>query len=256
MINYKMLLGAGVMLGVVQMAVVDPALAAGADPHWSYHGTDGPSNWGTLKNPGEPPAFPTCAIGKAQSPVDLPAGNAVENVTITTDYKPGRLVLKPNSHTVEVTAPPGSTMTSGGHVFRLVQVHFHSPSEHTIGGKQFPFEAHFVHRDNENKLAVLGILFKNGNSNNELEQILREAKGDNYDGKIGRMTFNPNGLLPKSLKVYRYMGSLTTPPCSEGVSWHVAVEPMTASADEPIVFETYMHGKNVRPVQRRLTKSR
>jgi carbonic anhydrase len=130
-----------------------------------------------------------------------------------------------------------------------VQVHFHSPSEHTIAGKSFPLEAHFVHKNDKGELAVLGVLFEHGNSNSEIEKILRERQGDNYDGKIGHMTFDPNGLLPKNLKVYHYRGSLTTPPCSEGVNWHVAVEPMTVSADEPPVFETYMHGKNARPVQ-------
>jgi carbonic anhydrase len=190
-----------------------------------------------------------CAIGKQQSPIDIPQKDAVGNLTVKTDDKPGRLSLNPDDHTVEVAAPTGSSMTVAAKTYKLVQVHFHSPSEHKIAGKSFPFEAHFVQRNEAGELAVLGVLFEVGRSNGQLEQILREAKGDNYDGKIGIMTFDPNGLLPADLKVFNCPGSLTTPPCSEGVNWNVVVARMTVSADEPIVFETYMHGKNARAVQ-------
>lgn len=257
--KFRLLASAAILCGALVAApsglasaekahAVSAADQATANPHWTYEGEDGPAAWGKLHGL-DGAAYPVCATGDGQSPIDLYATNAVGSIAIETDYKTGPLVLPANGHTILVKAPVDSSITIGGVKYNLLQVHFHTPSEHVINGASYPMEAHFVHQHPETQqLAVLGVLIKQGRSNWQLEQILREKKGDNFDGKIGRMTFDPNALLPKDLKVFRYDGSLTTPPCSEGVNWNVAAEPIEASADELAVFEQYM-GANARPAQ-------
>jgi|AntAceMinimDraft_5_1070358.scaffolds.fasta_scaffold47162_2 carbonic anhydrase len=260
--KFRLLASAAVLCGALVAAPTGLAFAetahtehaapaaehATATPHWTYEGEGGPDAWGTLHGL-DGAAYPVCATGDAQSPIDLFASNAVGTIALETDYKTGPLILEPNGHTIKVLAPSESRITIGGVKYNLLQIHFHTPSEHVVNGEHYPMEAHFVHQNPENQqLAVLGILIKPGESNAQLEQILRDKKGDDYDGKIGHMTFDPNALLPKDLKVIRYDGSLTTPPCSEGVNWNVAAEPIEASADELSVFETYM-GANARPAQ-------
>lgn len=257
---------ARVLSGALLLALAGPALAeedhsghdsapaaeshAGGAPHWSYEGEDGPSHWGELpEGKVGAPAFPSCGLGDAQSPIDLGGANAIGLIVPETHYVAGPLVLKPNGHTIEVTAPPGSDMTIGVVVYDLLQVHFHTPSEHTIDGEHAQMEVHFVHQNKATgQLAVLGVLVKPGAANQQLENILHEQSGDDYDHRIGKMTFDPNALLPADLKVYRYDGSLTTPPCSEGVNWNVAATPIEAGQDEIWVFQSKM-GVNDRPVQ-------
>ncbi|WP_373003346.1 carbonic anhydrase [Hyphomonas sp.] len=260
--KFRLLAGASILCSAVLAAPLGQAFAetAHSEPadghatsalHWSYDGeADGPAAWGIIPAPeGDGMAYPVCGTGDGQSPIDLFATNAVGQISLETDYVAGALVLKPNSHTIEVTAPAGSSLTIGAVKYNLFQVHFHTPSEHVFNGEAYPMEAHFVHQNPATKqLAVLGVLFKTGDSNDQLEKILRKKGADDYDGQIGHMTFDPNALLPKEIRVLRYDGSLTTPPCSEGVNWNVAVDPIEASEDEIIVFKQYM-GANARPAQ-------
>jgi len=223
-----------------------PGLAgAHADPlHWGYEGEGGPANWGRLS-----PDYGLCATGKMQSPVDLADANTIATVTVSTDYRSVPLTILNNGHTVQVNFPAGSTMTSSGKAWRLVQAHFHAPSEHVFNGKVYPLEAHFVHQDEQGRLAVLGVFFEEGPTNIELAKLIvaapRQKAGPN---PIEGFTFDPRALLPRSLSVFRYQGSLTTPPCSEGVSWHVAATTVQASATQIADLARVM-GMNARPVQ-------
>lgn len=212
--------------------------------HWGYEGFDGPEHWGHLDS-----GYRLCGTGQSQSPIDLGMANTVASVTVQTDYKRGPLTVLNNGHTVQVNFDGAAGLMSSNHRYSLKQVHFHTPSEHVINGRRYPLEAHFVHADEYGKLAVLGVLFEEGPTNIELAKVIvaaprREAGPKTIEG----FSFDPRALLPASLEVYRYMGSLTTPPCSEGVNWHVAAQPITASASQMADLMEIM-GHNARPVQ-------
>lgn len=137
-------------------------------------------------------------------------------------------------------------MTSGGTIFNLIQIHFHTPSEHAISGKRYPLTGHFVHATEDGKLGVLGVMFEEGSANAELAKILAAAQSD--QASVPDQMIDPNGMLPADRAVYRYMGSLTTPPCSEGVNWHVLKEPITASGEQIATLGQLM-GDNARPLR-------
>lgn len=229
--------------GAAFLLAASPAFAS-SDVHWSYSGPGGPEHWGDLK-----PDFATCSTGKMQSPIDLAQANTAGQIPVRADYKPAPLTILNNGHTVQVNFPAGSSMTSAGREFHLVQVHFHTPSEEAINGKRFPMVAHFVHKDANGALGVLGVLFEEGAANSELAKIIVAApKHEKAAAPVAGVTINPADLVPSTLNVYRFQGSLTTPPCSEGVNWHVAQSTVTASADQLRAMATIM-GNNARPLQ-------
>ncbi len=218
--------------------------ADGTHPHWTYEGAEGPESWGTLS-----PDFTACADGAMQSPIDLSATNAEGAVTISTSYAPVPLTVLNNGHTVQMNAGDAGTLVSGGVEYKLLQVHFHTPSEHVIDGKHAPLEAHFVHQSDDGRLAVLGVMIVEGAENPTLTELFRhlptkEAEAVTYDD----VTIDFNGLLPADKTIFRYMGSLTTPPCSEGVNWHLLAKPVEASDRQIGGLEAVM-GENNRPVQ-------
>jgi len=219
------------------------ALAASDAAEWTYAGADGPDNWGELAA-----AYEVCKTGLMQSPIDLAEANAVGEISVSVDYADAPLTLRNSGKTVQVDFPSGSYLTSSGRVFELVQVHFHTPSEHTFGGATYPLVAHFVHASDEGALAVLGVLFEEGASHGELQKIIDAADGAGAAASaIDGVTLTTRALVPDDVEVFRYMGSLTTPPCSEGVSWHVAEDTLTASAEQLAAMEALM-GMNARPV--------
>jgi carbonic anhydrase len=229
--------------GTAVALAVSPAFAAG-DVHWSYSGHGGPEHWGELK-----PEFATCSTGKQQSPIDLAQANTVGQIAVSADYKSAPLTILNNGHTVQVNFPAGSTMTSAGHEFYLLQVHFHTPSEEAINGKRFPMVAHFVHKDAKGALGVLGVFYEEGAANADLAKIIAAApKYEKAAALVAGVTINPADLIPSTLNVYRFQGSLTTPPCSEGVNWHVAQTTVTVSADQIRAMNSIM-GNNARPIQ-------
>jgi len=220
------------------------AAAASHAPHWSYEGPEGPEHWGALS-----PEFAACRTGHTQSPIDHGSFEPKHAVAIATDYHAGPLTLLHNGHTVQANFAPGSTLTSGGHSYPLAQVHFHTPSEEAFNGKHYPMVAHFVHKDAEGHLAVLGIMFVEGAENPELAKLIEHAPKTSAPAQdVAGVTFNPAALLPPDLRVYRYTGSLTTPPCSEGVTWHVALKPVAASKAQIEAIHAIV-GHNARPVQ-------
>lgn len=211
---------------------------------WGYEGPGGPRNWGELSA-----EYALCKTGRAQSPIDLAEANAAAAITISTAYRPAALTVLNNGHTVQFDIANGSALTSGGKVFALVQVHFHTPSEHAIGGRTFPLEAHFVHLSAAGQLAVIGVMIVEGEANPALAALLRhlplqESAPQTYPGTM----IDPNALMPADRGLYRYMGSLTTPPCSEGVNWHVMATPVSASKAQIEALGKAMRS-NARPVQ-------
>ncbi len=212
--------------------------------HWSYAGEDGPENWGGLSED-----YAACATGTAQSPIDLTQPGLASDTALSVDYASGPLEIFNNGHTVQINSAPGSTMNNGEKDYVLLQLHFHTPSEHTVDQLRFPLEAHFVHRADDGGLGVIGVLFEEGAHNDALSPVLANMPQDVSElHKIDGVDFNPSDLLPADLAVYRYSGSLTTPPCSEGVAWHVAANVLPASSDQLNALRAVL-GENARPVQ-------
>jgi len=228
---------------VLALAISAPAYAA----DWTYEGPTGADRWGQLHTD-----FEVCERGIMQSPVDLGKANATGDVEVSLNWQPGALTMLNNGHTVQVNFAEGSTMMSGGKTFNLIQVHFHTPSEHTVDGEHYPLTGHFVHASDEGELAVLGVMYTAGTAHSEMQKLVDAAPAEMADAMlVDGVTVDPNMLLPVNdgeIGVYRYMGSLTTPPCSEGVNWHVVPEPVEVSADQIAAMEGIM-GMNARPVQ-------
>lgn len=226
------------------------AHAAPAEPakpkpaaHWSYGGSSGPGHWSELD-----PEFAACEEGREQSPIDLKWSKQKGKRTLGFHYRPGPLHVVDNGHTVQVNVPVGSYAMIDGEKFSLVQFHFHAESEHTFSGKHYPLEAHFVHKNAEGKLAVVGVMFEPGAKNNGLEAVFLHMPGKANDEKRAMVKFDPASLLPSVHTHYQYRGSLTTPPCTEGVNWTVLNTPMPISEEQLAHFHrAYVH--NNRPLQ-------
>ena len=171
--------------------------------------------------------YSLCDVGLNQSPIDLGSPNARADVALSTSYGETTGTLSVAREKVQVNFPVGMTMNSGGTVFNLVQVHFHTPAEHALNGERQPLVAHFVHATEGGRLGVLGVMFEEGAANSALDAIVPHIGHSGME-----VSFDVNDMVPGDLEVFRYMGSLTTPPCSEGVNWHVAEKVMTASAEQ------------------------
>ncbi|WP_169053609.1 carbonic anhydrase [Alteraurantiacibacter aquimixticola] len=231
-----------VFLTVSALALAaSPAIAA---EEWEYEGPRGADRWGQLH-----PDFEMCERGIMQSPIELGQGNATGDIELDVNWSAGPLTMLNNGHTVQANFAPGSSITSGGTVFNLVQVHFHTPSEHTLNGEHFPMVAHFVHASDAGELAVVGVMYEAGDAHAEMQKLVDAAPAETQEATaVEGVTLDPNMLLPEDMAIYRYMGSLTTPPCSEGVNWHVVAQPVEVSQTQLDAMEAIM-GMNARPVQ-------
>ncbi|QIG81344.1 carbonic anhydrase [Stakelama tenebrarum] len=229
--------------GAAALALATVAIA-GEAAHWGYDGEHGPDHWAEIA-----PEFAMCGAGRMQSPVDLGVPTAEAHVEVIAGYRATPLNLINNGHTVQANFTRGSRLVSSGDAYDLLQVHFHTPAEHAVSGKRYPLVAHFVHRNGAGQLAVLGVFFEQGEANAELAKIVAHApQAANGAAAASDVMLDPDGIVPHDLKVWRYMGSLTTPPCSEGVNWHVAEQVMTASREQIEALHALM-GDNARPVQ-------
>lgn len=228
---------AGCMLfGSVAVSAVDA-------PHWTYSGKQGPQNWATLT-----PEFGGCA-GKNQSPINLTGFIEAELEKIKISYQQGGTEILNNGHTVQVNYSAGSSISVDGIQFDLKQFHFHAPSENNINGKSYPMESHLVHSDKDGNLAVVALMFEVGAENKALAPIwslIPEKAGQKNSLPT---PFAAASLLPESRDYYRFNGSLTTPPCTEGVRWLVMKSPVSASQKQMDAFSHVMHHPNNRPVQ-------
>jgi carbonic anhydrase len=216
---------------------------AAAGAHWSYEGAHGPEHWAELD-----PANAACNASKEQSPVDIKAGEslATKLPALIFNYKSSSAEVINNGHTVQVNLPAGSQLKVGDVSAELLQFHFHAPSEERFDGKTYPMDAHLVHKTADGKLSVVAVLFKEGQENQALKPILAAlpAAGKNHP----LATFDPAGLLPSDQRYFRFQGSLTTPPCSDGVSWQVLREPVEVSKAQIAAFRA-LYPMNARPVQ-------
>jgi carbonic anhydrase len=221
----------------------DKAGAPGRDVHWSYQGEGAPGHWGALK-----PEFSTCANGQRQSPIDIRDGIAVDLAPVQFDYRPGRFQVIDNGHTVQVDVAAGNSIQVNGRRYELAQFHFHRPSEERIDGRQFEMSVHLVHRDPEGRLAVVAVLLERGPAQPVVQQVWNDLPLEKNTVMPGHGELDPAALLPADRRYYTYMGSLTTPPCTEGVLWMVMQQPVPATVDQIGIFGR-LYPMNARPVQ-------
>ncbi|MBX3645576.1 MAG: carbonic anhydrase family protein [Rubrivivax sp.] len=221
-----------------------PAAASpGHGTHWSYDGVGGPQAWGRLK-----PEFSLCAAGRRQSPIDIRDGISLDLEPLRFDYRPGGFSVIDNGHTVQVNVAPGNAIEVNGKRYALQQFHFHRPSEERIDGRQFEMDVHLVHRDAEGRLAVVAVLLERGAAQPLLQTVWNNLPLEKHEETAARVPLDPGQLLPADPRYYTYMGSLTTPPCSEGVLWLVMQQPVTVSAQQIDIFAR-LYPKNARPLQ-------
>lgn len=212
--------------------------------HWGYSGEAGPENWANVD-----PKFVLCELGRNQSPVDLTGFVEADLTPLDFDYSPGTVDIVNSGHTVQVDYAAGSTLTVAGRSFELKQFHFHSPSENHIDGKPFPLEAHFVHADDSGNLAVVAVMFEEGHANSMLGQLWAKIPATVGEKAAFAEALNAADLLPATRHdYYRFNGSLTTPPCSEGVWWLVIKKPATVSKAQVEQFSSALGFANNRPI--------
>ncbi|CAM4117734.1 carbonic anhydrase [Acinetobacter pragensis] len=209
---------------------------------WSYSGQTAPIHWSSLD-----PHYGSCA-GQNQSPINIERGVDAKLAPLKFNYRTQAKQIKVNELTLQVDFNSGASVVIDGQPFELKQFHIHTPSENWLHGKQYPLELHLVHANAQGELAVVALLYKQGQENKALNTVLRHMPKSENAVQLNRK-INAAEILPKRLAYYRFNGSLTTPPCTEGVRWIVLKEIQTVSAQQLHAFEQQLEHPNNRPVQ-------
>ena len=236
-----------VLITLLSLCLVSPSLLAEQDaPHWTYEGEEGPDHWGELID-----EYRMCAQGMNQSPINLVADVHAELPELVFDYYSTPVDQINNGHTIQQNIRPGSFLRipDRGVSYELKQFHFHSPSEHKIDGRSFAMEMHFVHANEEGAYFVVGVMMAEGKEHPVLKQLwsfMPENPGETSADPIG---IEETNLLPPTREYFSYSGSLTTPPCSEGVKWIVLKTPAEASAEQIATFKSRVGKFTNRPIQ-------
>lgn len=215
-------------------------------PHaaqWGYSGANGPAHWGDLS-----PQYRLAKVGESQSPVDLRGVLKKDLPELRFEYRPSRIHLLYNGHTVQENEDPGSFTLAGKARYELKQFHFHSPSEHTINGSHYPMEMHLVHRSEDGQIGVVAVFITQGGHNHAFDPVWDNLPGPGATRKDSMTTVDVGKLLPAARTYYRYDGSLTTPPCTEHVHWVVLASPVSLSKQQIARFRAVINNNN-RPVQ-------
>ncbi|MDL2355329.1 MAG: carbonic anhydrase family protein [Pseudomonadota bacterium] len=223
-------------------AAAAPALPRHSE-HWSYDGETGPANWGKINAD-----WAKCGTGTRQSPIDLRDGMRVDLEQIVFAYQPTGFNVVDNGHTVQVAVGMGNFITVQNRSYELVQFHFHRPSEERINGKGTEMVVHLVHKDSEGRLAVVAVLLERGAQNSMIQAVWNNLPLEKNDTVTASVALDPNQILPAKRDYFTFMGSLTTPPCSEGVLWLVMKQPMQASPAQMALFSR-LYPLNARPTQ-------
>lgn len=213
-------------------------------PHWTYEGQAGPEHWSQLTND-----FHICHEGKSQSPINIKDPIEGHLQPLNLHYLSSAEKVINNGHTIQVTVADEDTFVLDNEKFILRQYHFHTPSENQINGHSFPLEAHFVHSKEDGDLAVVAVMFEVGKENPALVPLIAAMpKEENQQNSIDREV-DLRALFPEDLHYYRFSGSLTTPPCSEGIRWLVLKQPVTLSQAQLDAFKQALKTTNNRPLQ-------
>jgi len=231
-----------VVLGLLFFAAV--AGAQQTPPHWSYKGASGPKDWGKLDS-----TYTSCSMGHTQSPIDIRGAKKSDLPALEFDYKAVPLNIIDNGHTIQVNYAAGSTLAVGGKTYTLKQFHFHHPSEEHINGHGYDMVAHLVHADAEGHLAVVAVLLKKGETNTFLDSVWKSIPAEKEKAvDVPGVTVNVKDLLPADHGYFTFAGSLTTPPCSEGVTWYVLKTPVSLSDAQLSTFAK-IYPRDSRPIQ-------
>jgi carbonic anhydrase len=221
----------------------EPTAATAQSAHWTYEGEEGPEHWGDISAD-----YAACGSGKEQSPIDLAGFGEEDLANITFNYQPSKVNILNNGHTIQVNYDEGSSIDLDGTSYKLAQFHFHAPSEHSVAGKLADAELHLVHKSDDGKLAVVGVLINKGAENAALKDVWAHLPAEKADAMTVDGMVMAADLLPQVQTTYRYAGSLTTPPCSEGVAWNVMTTPIEMSEAQLDAFSAIVEANN-RPVQ-------
>ena len=231
-------------LCVIAAPIALSAAQAAEGAHWTYKGHGGPAEWGSMDA-----GFASCKLGKLQSPIDIVGAKPAKLPPIMFNYKSSALKIIDNGHTIQANYSPGSFIVVGGVRYELVQFHFHHPSEEKIDGKAHEMVAHLVHRNAEGKLAVVAVLIDKGGASELIDTLWKNIPHEKEkEAEVANVTIDVAKLLPDNRDYYTFQGSLTTPPCSEGVTWFVLKTPVKI-ADAEIATFAKIYPLNARPVQ-------
>ncbi len=233
------------LLSTIWLGSLPISVAKAAEVRWTYGDSDGPDHWAELDS-----SFVACAAGQAQSPIDFTETAGTDFPDPTFHYESVPLDLLNDGHTIQLPYAPGSYMTLDGKVYNLLQLHFHSPSEHTIDAQQSDAELHLVHQSDDGELAVVAVLLQPGDDTaNDAYPLSTELPQKAGDKIKTRKAINALTLLPEQTTTYRYSGSLTTPPCTESVNWLVMTEPVAIAPTQLSEYKKLLNNNN-RPLQR------
>ncbi len=230
-------------VGLVLSLAAFCAGAEGAEAEWGYRGKAGPARWSQLS-----PQYEACGKGRAQSPINIRQASKAELPALAFEYSVVPATVVNDGHMILVEVPGGNHLKVGDESYELVQINFHSPSEEQIDGKHKAMVAHFVHRNDAGQLAVVAVLLQTGKHNPAFQPVFSHLPRSRQADPIGNLELDLAAMLPDSLKYYAYQGSLTTPPCSEGVSWMVLKNTVPVSKQQKTEFRR-LFPRNVRPVQ-------
>ncbi len=247
LLKYSLMGIASTALGGSLQSIVRASEGHGSSPHWGYAGNSGPSHWGRLSE-----SYQLCSAGREQSPIDLNHAIDSDLDELMIDYGRTSANVLHNGHTIQVNCDPGSRLILDGRGFELLQFHFHTPSEHTVEGRPYSMELHFVHANEAlGALAVLGVFMEEGDENTELRSLWQAMPmHESPEQRLAGLTIDLADLLPRHPnELYRYYGSLTTPPCSETVNWLVLKHSISVSTAQITQFAEAIGGLNARPTQ-------
>jgi carbonic anhydrase len=232
-----------VMLAVAESVGAQGAPAKAGAP-WSYQAPNGPAQWGDLDA-----AYATCKTGTQQSPIDIKDSVKAELAPIRFDYKLSPLKIVNNGYTVQINYEPGSSITVNGALYNLVQFHFHHPSENEIDGQKFDMELHLVHRNAEGRIAVVAVLLKSGAESAPIRDLWDYLPKDiGKESEHKKVQLNAEDFLPNERNYYKFQGSITIPPCTEGVDWYVMKQPVEVSPSQIAAFAK-LFPDNARPLE-------
>ena len=242
--KYTIIVGFTALLEVGYACISGASLKHHEQP-WSYSGKNGPQNWGNLTK-----EFSACGTGKYQSPIDIQEYLTANLPNLQINYRVAPLEIINNGHTIKVVYPTGSTMTVDDKSYNLLQFHFHTPAENTINKRKYDMSIHFLHKTDEGSMGVLGVMIEKGEHNKAAQKIWDHLPVHKLqEKKYNDIHINAAELLPKNMEYYSFLGSLTTPPCTEGVNWYVLKHPIQLSSEQIEKFKNTFP-MNARPVQR------